>query len=267
MPEPTTIGGRLRALRKEQGLTQEQLAEGAGVSVDLIGKLEQGRRNSARVTSLIALANALDAELSDLVGKRPQLDHGDDVSVLAVRDAILSPSVLPGFAAEDGDAPALPALERTVRGAWLDYWAGNLSRLTATVPGLLGEARMASREHGPRAARPLTQAYQLAACLCVHLGKDDLATMAAERAITAAAGGDDRLLWATVNGTYAWAVHHAGRLDVAERHALAVAEEIEPDFARAPLAHLTVWGGLVLTGLASAAAAERGGEVDRKSVV
>lgn len=261
MPEPTTIGARLRALRKEQTFTQEQLAEVAGVSVDLIGKLEQGRRNSARITSLIAIANALDVDLSDLVGKRPQLDRGDDVSVLAVRDAILSPGLLPGIAAEDGEAPPLPTIERAVRGGWLDYWAGNLSRLTATVPALLGEARMAAREYGPRAVRPLTQAYQLAACLCVHLGKDDLATMAAERAVTTAATGDDRLLWATVNGTYAWAVHHAGRLDVAERHALTVAEQIEPDFARAPLPHLTVWGGLVLTGLASAAAAERAVEV------
>ncbi|WP_236008850.1 hypothetical protein [Actinomadura physcomitrii] len=181
--------------------------------------------------------------------------------MLAVRDAILSPAVLPGIDADDTEPPPLPALERAVRAAWLDYWGGRLTRLTTTVPGLLSEARMASREHGPAAARPLAQAYQLAACLLVHLGKDDLATMAAERAVTASTTGDDRLLWATMNGTWSWCVHHQGRLDVAERHALTVAEQIEPDFARAPLPHLTVWGGLVLTGLASAAAAERVDEV------
>jgi hypothetical protein len=95
----------------------------------------------------------------------------------------------------------------------------------------------------------------------VHLGRDDLAVMAAERAVRAAADGDDRLLWAVANGTYAWCIHHQGRLDVAERHALRVAEDVEPDFVRAPLPELTVWGALVLTGLASAAAAERTDEV------
>lgn len=261
MPEGTSLGARLRSLRRDADLTQEELAEAAGVSVDLIGKLERGVRPSARLSSLLALATALDVDLSALVGKRPRLDEGEDARVLAVRDAILTPGLLPGITDDDGEAPTLAALESAVRAGWLDYWGGRLSRLAATVPGLLAEARMASREHGTAAARPLTQAYQLAACLLVHLGKDDLATIAAERAVTASATGDDRLLWATVNGTYAWCVHHQGRLDVAERHALTVAEEIEPDFARAPLPHLTVWGGLVLTGLASAAAAERSGEV------
>ena len=261
MNDGTGIGGRLKALRREADLTQEQLAEAAGVSVDLISKLERGVRSFARVPSLLKIADALDVDLSELIGKRPRLDHSDDARVLTVRDAILSPAVLPGIPGEDTEPPTLDDLESAVRGAWLDYWGGRLSRLTTTVPGLLSGARMASREHGARAARPLAQAYQLAACLLVHLGKDDLATIAAERAVTASTLGDDRLLWATVNGTWAWCVHHQGRLDVAERHALTVAEEIEPDFARAPLPHLTVWGGLVLTGLASAAAAERADEV------
>ncbi|WP_207929002.1 helix-turn-helix transcriptional regulator [Actinomadura sp. 6K520] len=257
----TGIGARLRTLRRDADLTQEQLAEAAGVSVDLIGKLERGDRPSARLSSLLKLATALDVDLSALAGKRPRLDHGEDASILAVRDTVLAPGVLPGITDEDSDAPRLTDLERTVRGAWLDYWGGRLSRLTTIVPGLLGEARMASHEYGPGAARSLAQAYQLAACLLVHLGKDDLAVMAAERAVNASMNGDDRLLWATMNGTWAWCVHHQGRLDAAERHALRVAEEIEPDFTRSPLPHLTVWGGLILTGLASAAAAERVNEV------
>ncbi|WP_225993966.1 hypothetical protein [Actinomadura rudentiformis] len=181
--------------------------------------------------------------------------------MLSVRDAILSPSLLPGITDDDTEPPALPDVERAVRGGWLDYWGGRFSRLAATLPGLLAETRMASREHGPAAAKPLAQSYQLAACTLVHLGKDDLAVMAAERAIHASTGGDDQLLWGTMHGTWAWCVHHQGRLDVAERHALRVAEQIEPDFTRSPLPHLTAWGGLVLTGLASAAAAERTDEV------
>lgn len=254
------LGAQIKRLRRDADLTQEQLAERAGVSVDLIAKLEQGRRQSALVPSLVKLANALDVDLSELIGKRARLDRDEDVRVLAVRDVILTPSILPGIEPDDGEPPALDVLDRAVAGLWADYWAGRLSRLTATVPGVIGEARMASRAYGAAAARPLAQSYQAAACLAVHLGRDDWAVIAAERAVHAATTGDDELLWATVNGTYAWCVHHQGRLDVAERHALRVAEQIEPNFTRAPLPHLTVWGGLVLTGLASAAAAGRADE-------
>jgi transcriptional regulator with XRE-family HTH domain len=242
-------------------MTQESLAAESGVSVDLIAKLEQDRRQAARVISLIKLANALDVDLSELVGRRPRLDAYEDIRVMAVRDAILDPSLLPGIDGEDGDAPLLADLETAVRGAWSDYWAGRLGRLTATVPGLIGEARMASHEYGTRAAIHLGQAYELAAVLCVHLGRDDLAVMASERAIRAVETGDDELWWGVMHGTYAWCTLHQGRTEVAERHAARVAEHIEPNIARAPLAHLTVWGSLLMTALASAAAGGRDDEV------
>lgn len=261
MNSGTPLGARLKRLRLDDHLTQEQLAEAAGVSVELIGKLERGERPSARLSTLLKLANALDVDLTELVGKRPRLDRGDDVRVLAVRDAILAPGLLPGITDEDTEAPTLSELINAVASSWDRYWSGKFTELTASLPGLLGEARMAAREYGPAAARPLAQSYQLTACALVHLGKDDLAVMAAERAINAAADGDDQQLWATMHGTWSWCVHHQGRLDVAEQHALRIAHEIEPDFTRAPLPHLVAWGGLVLTGLASAAAAERSVEV------
>jgi transcriptional regulator with XRE-family HTH domain len=257
LSELNTIGARLKKVRGDRSMTQEDLAAAAGVSVDLIAKLEQGRRQTARITSLIKLADGLDIDLSELVGKRARLDADEDARVMAVRDAILDPALLPGIEGEDGDAPALTDVKGVVRGAWRDYWAGNLGRLTATLPGLIGEARMAAREHGPQAAAELGQAYELAACLCVHLGRDDLAVMAAERAIRAVEDGDDELWWAVMHGTYAWCTLHQGRTDVAERHAIRIAERIEPNIARAPLAHLTVWGSLLMTALACAAAGDR----------
>jgi transcriptional regulator with XRE-family HTH domain len=262
LSEPNTIGERLRQLRGGRSMTQEDLAAAAGLSVDLIAKLEQGRKQSARVTSLIKLADALDVDLSELVGKRPRLNTDDDARVMAVRDAILNPSLLPGFDADDGEAPTRGDLKSAVQGAWRDYWTGRLGRLAATLPGLIGEARAACREYGPHEAASLGQAYELAACLCVHLGRDDLAVMAAERAIRAVESCDDQLWWAIMHGTYAWCTLHQGRTEVAERHAVRIAEEIEPNIARAPLPHLTVWGSLLMTALASAAAGGRAAAAD-----
>ena len=74
------IGVQLRRIRGERGLTQEGLAERAGVSVDLIKKLEQGSRATARLATLIALANALDVSLSQLTDKQTALDEAQPAS-------------------------------------------------------------------------------------------------------------------------------------------------------------------------------------------
>ncbi|MCU7722261.1 helix-turn-helix domain-containing protein [Actinoplanes sp. KI2] len=58
------IGRQIAALRHANGLTQEQLAERAGVSVDVIRRLEQGQRRTARLATLHAIAAALGCKVS-----------------------------------------------------------------------------------------------------------------------------------------------------------------------------------------------------------
>jgi transcriptional regulator with XRE-family HTH domain len=261
--EVSTIGERLKKLRGERGLSQAELAERADVSTDVVRKLEQGVRQSARVTSLSRLAQALGVSLSELLDKRPRLDRAADaVSLLAVRDALLTPSALPGIDPADDVGDATPAgdLDAAVRTAWDHYWAGQFGRLAAMLPGLIGEVRVTARLAAPTSAAALAQAYQLAACLFVHMGSEDLATIGAERGVIAASQGNDELQWATLQGTYAWALLAQGRLEESERHAMRVAGRIEPSLSTASPEHLTAWGGLLLTALAPAAAAGRADE-------
>ncbi|HEY0410722.1 MAG TPA: helix-turn-helix transcriptional regulator [Candidatus Dormibacteraeota bacterium] len=263
MSEPNVIGRQLKRLRNERGLTQAELAERAGVSPDLIAKLEQGTRQSARLTSVTRLAQALGAPVSELLDRRPRLDRAADAaSLLAVRDALLFPSALPGIdpADDGGEATAPDQLRAAVREGWLHYWDGQFGRLATMLPGLIGEARLTVRVAGAEAASHLAQAYQLAACLNVHMGAEDLAAIGAERAVNAAAQGSDELQWATLQGTYSWVLLAQGRLDDAERHAAGVAQQIEPSLSTARPEHLTAWGALLLTALAPAAAAGRTAE-------
>jgi transcriptional regulator with XRE-family HTH domain len=58
------IGRQIAALRHASGMTQEQLAERAQVSVDVIRRLEQGQRRTARIATLHAIAAALDTKVS-----------------------------------------------------------------------------------------------------------------------------------------------------------------------------------------------------------
>jgi transcriptional regulator with XRE-family HTH domain len=261
--DDSNIGARLRAVRRERDLTQEQLAEHAGVGRDIIAKLEQGRRSTARISTLVNLAEALDIELSDLLGKRERIERGDDGGILAVRNAILSVADLAGIdpGADDGEPTPLAILDGTVRRGWGLYWQGRFGDLANLLPGLIAEARITERGGGGAAAGPLAQAYQLAADLMVHTGNDDLAAVGAERALAAAWRGSDPLQHASLAGTVSWVLLHQGRLGDAERVARLAAEQIEVPISRATPEHLTVWGALLLSAAAPAAAASRGAEV------
>ncbi|MRU17081.1 helix-turn-helix transcriptional regulator [Roseovarius sp. A21] len=60
------IGRNFARLRKEKGLTQEQLEERSGFSQQYLSGLEQGRRNPTIIT-LYELSQALDVNFMDLV--------------------------------------------------------------------------------------------------------------------------------------------------------------------------------------------------------
>ena len=71
MTTQAPIGANLARLRRRRSLTQEALAAQAGLSVDVVKKLEQRQRHSARMATLDALAAALGVTLADLTGKPP----------------------------------------------------------------------------------------------------------------------------------------------------------------------------------------------------
>lgn len=72
-------------------MTQEELAEKSGVSVDVIRKLEQKRKGSARLLALHALAGGLGVELTTLLGDPPGVPstgEADPPHSVAVRRAV-----------------------------------------------------------------------------------------------------------------------------------------------------------------------------------
>ena len=59
------FGRKLRQLRRQRSMTQESLAEGAGVSVDLISNIERGI-NAPSFETLEKLARSLRVSVKDL---------------------------------------------------------------------------------------------------------------------------------------------------------------------------------------------------------
>lgn len=66
--EATGLSENLRRLRDAAGMSQQALAEKAGVSWSIIASLEQGKSANPRLSTLRALATALGVKLHDLAG-------------------------------------------------------------------------------------------------------------------------------------------------------------------------------------------------------
>lgn len=93
------VGARLKQLRTARRLTQEALAERAGLSYKFIGEVERGRGNPT-LTTLGALSDALGVGIVDLLGiateEGPRLTSRQ---AMLVRDALASIETLVEWAA------------------------------------------------------------------------------------------------------------------------------------------------------------------------
>lgn len=255
------IGDRIRALREFRDITQDQLAERAGVSVDTIRKLEQGVRESARINTLRALARALDVQLERLVGQPTVTQQlTEDGGLLALRDAIQDPGSLPGVLGdEDLEDPPSPAeWAEQVKAATETYWTGGYSSLASTLPGLLRDGRATARQHDTEGAwRDLALAYQLAASLSTQSGHPDWAYTAVERQLAAAARASDPLLEGMGVSTLSWVLLRQGRWEHARSLAERKADALEPRRRGATPDELAVYGNLLIAAATPAARADQ----------
>jgi transcriptional regulator with XRE-family HTH domain len=63
------IRARLKQLRHAAGISQQELASRAGLSVSVVCQIEQGRRTDPRISTLKAVADALGVSVAVLVQK------------------------------------------------------------------------------------------------------------------------------------------------------------------------------------------------------
>lgn len=253
----SSIGDRIRSLREFRDVTQEELAELAGVHVDTIRKLEQGIRQSARIATLRALARALDVQLERLVGQPTVTQElTEDGGLLALRDAIQDVRSLPGVLADDDleDPPSEAAWVDTVTEATDIYWRGDYSQLSGMLPLVLRDGQAVAREvDSERVWQQLALAYQLAASLSTQAGHPDWAFAAVEKQLAAAARASDPLAEGMGVSTLSWVLLRQGRWEQAQAVAEKKADALEPGFRRATPEQYAVYGNLLIAAATPAA--------------
>ncbi|WP_175410544.1 helix-turn-helix transcriptional regulator [Streptomyces sp. TRM64462] len=251
------LGDSVAKLRRLADLTQEGLAERSAVSVDVIRKLEQRRKHSARLPTLHALAKGLGVELTALLGDPPGVASSGDADppqLVAVRRAIMPPLFAPPAEPAGVERLSLPLLRAELAEGWTLYHAADFGRLMEVLPGIIADARLlaavgtADQRAAGQAA--LGKALQLGGHLAIRLGKTDLALSALERAHATAGQSSDPLLTAMVSNSVAWAYQRQARLDDARALAVHAADGVEREHT-GTAEGVRVWGGLLMSAATS----------------
>ncbi|MCO6010095.1 helix-turn-helix domain-containing protein [Actinoallomurus purpureus] len=247
MGDGLTIGERVAKLRRQRHLTQAELAERSGVSVDLIRKLEQNQRRSTRIGSLQAIAGALDVQVSALLDG----PTANDASNAGAGISELRRALTPAGRSHIAELPTETEVRLSADEAWRLHQCGDYVLLARVLPDLIDGARIrAQEEPGDSAYRLLAEAYQLAAMLLLGIRSEDLACVAADRLQVAADNAGDSATTARAADTWAWIYSRQGRLDDAQGITLKAADKAEPArFGSASPEDLSVWCGLLQRGV------------------
>jgi transcriptional regulator with XRE-family HTH domain len=262
MPDELSIGERIALWRNRAGLTQEEAAGLAGVSVSLWRKWESGARAVARFGQLVDIAQALRVDdLRHLTGQPYALAPGGEPhheAVAPLRAALARHPAL----APPSEPPDLDRLGARVERAWSAAQAASPWRYAETgaiLPDLVLDSETAVRAYDDpgqrdRAVRAAGAAYLLARAWAKWVGEHDLALLAAERSLTVAERGSDPGLL----GAAAWNMAQALSTRGDAEHARLVVDDalalLAGDAASdsAPPDLVSAWGALHLIGMVAA---------------
>ncbi|MGC4755314.1 helix-turn-helix domain-containing protein [Micromonospora trifolii] len=193
--DPLPIGRRVAYLRVRRRLSQQSFADRLGKSKSWVDKVERGVRSLERVSTIREIAAVLRVDPGTLLGRDVQAAGVAErrESVARIRAALSSYPMAFGRPA-DRDVMSPDRLVRDVRHAWMTFQHARYPRLVELLPTVVTEVHRAHAQDPEAGRAVVVEAYRVTAALLVKLGEGSLAWLAADRAMSAAAG--DRVLLA-----------------------------------------------------------------------
>jgi transcriptional regulator with XRE-family HTH domain len=262
------IGRRVGQWRMRRNLTRRQFADRVGRSVSWVDKIESGQRALLRLPMLEAVAAALDIDPrvlldADAAQRASQCPDAVEVRALAAAlgryDAVLH---LP--ADVDGLGGDLLSLRRRVDHVCWAWLASSYCSLGQVLPQLIVDAQNAVELCAVEpdlieATRCLVMAYRVASSMLLKFDRTDLAWMAADRGLRAAAATDDPVSLTRASRSVARAMTRAGQPGAASDLLDGTLERLAPG-PGASAEEVSRHGMLLL---AAQMAAAHAGDVDR----
>lgn len=255
-------GDRLKTARLRAGLTQEQLAERAGLSLGVIKKLEGG--GTGRLDTYHSIARALNVRTSSLLesaGPHHQRQaDATNLDLMPLRQAIAPPFSIGGRISPGGDEsePDLARLAATVQSLAAAYHSDDYATVAELLPALVTAAHVTADHlhhtpHHTDALRLRSDVLQMAGRYLTQVRAFDLAHTALRDSITDAVAIGDMEAVAAAVYQQGWLLMRQGRLDEAEQVSVTTAEAVEPRISRASRRSLGAWGKLLVHASAAAA--------------
>jgi tetratricopeptide (TPR) repeat protein len=253
-----TIGDRIRSLREFRDLTQEQLADRAGVHVDTIQKA-RAEPAAVRPHQHPPRARTRPRRPARAPGRTTHRDPATlrpGGGLIELRDAIQDverPTRRPRRRQPRGPPAPRRLVPHGRRGNRL-VLDRRILDLSSRLPLLLRDGRAVARQSSSEPVwQSLALTYQLAACLATQAGHPDWAFAAVEKQLDAAQRASDPLAEGMGVSTLSWVLLRQGRWEEAQAVAARKADALEPPFRRPTAEHLAVYGNLLIAAATPAA--------------
>lgn len=263
-----TIGAQIRDLRRRRGLTQEDLAAKAGLSRDVIKKIESG--GSARMSTYHAIARALGVVTLTFAAPQspePVPAAHNDAALAEIRSAINPPTGIDGqplFKFNGDTEPDLGMLRDAVRTVALAYHGDRYDTVAELAPAVVRSAHQhvaaLDGDQQAEARRLRSDALGAIGRYLIQIREHDLALMALRDSLADALAIEDKSLAAAAISSQAWALMRQGRFREVEDLCVAAADRVEPQISKATPDQLSAWGWLMLRAAAAAARNNRPAE-------
>jgi len=200
--------------------------------------------------------------LGDLLAEPTLMDWTETSgaqTVPALRRALMTYRQLAPAAtvSESAEPPSTDVLRRRLADVWSGYQDSRFGYVTATLPRLITDAYAAvEHRHEAKASGVLALTYQLAATTLTKVGETDLAWIAADRGLSAAAASDDPVVLVSVYRAVAHALLSNGRYEEAADVVELASTTIGQDANAVGPGGVSVYGMLFLAGSMAAARAD-----------
>ncbi|MCY7343724.1 MAG: helix-turn-helix domain-containing protein [Pseudonocardia sp.] len=251
------IGRRVRYWRLRRNFDRQRFADMVGRSTSWLDKIESGHRNLLRLPMLDRVAEALGiapAVLTDgkTARRAAQCVNGTEIQI--IREAL---SLYPSLSASTGLAPTLAHVTRQLRYVDQAWLSSHFTVVVRHLPALLHDAQrvslLSAQADQVAASRALVMSYRLASSVLLKFEINDVAWLAADRAMQTALAVDDTLGLARATRSVARSLTSAGHLASALTALTGMADRMRPELAHRADELLSMYGMLYLAASIAAA--------------